>query len=142
MQGPKGVADFLGRWRIDRRIEDRAGGTTGRFEGQGVFLARGAKAVYVERGLLYYGTQPPMQAERSYLWRDGPTGIEVFFHDGRPFHRIGLAGETAEARHWCDPDSYVVHYDFGDWPLWSARWDVTGPRKDYVMRSLYRRADV
>ena len=46
------------------------------------------------------------------------------------------------ADHWCDPDTYKVRYDFREWPLWRAEWRVTGPRKDYVMRSVYTREQV
>ena len=64
------------------------------------------------------------------IWRDGPGGIDVAFGDGRPFHRVG-PGAQAVAAHDCPPDDYRLRYDFGAWPLWSVRWRVTGPRKDY-----------
>ena len=64
-------------------------------------------------------------------------GIAVFFADGRAFHRFVPAADTVEADHWCDPDTYKVRYDFSRWPVWQAEWRVTGPRKDYVMQSVY-----
>ena len=63
-------------------------------------------------------------------------GIAVFFEDGRPFHWFSDAQSAAS--HDCPPDLYAVSYGFGDWPeSWSARWQVSGPRKDYRMESLY-----
>ena len=95
---------------------------------------------YVETGLLRLGDQPPMNAERRYFWREGTGGvIEVLFDDGRAFHRIDPADPTD--RHWCDPDTYDVTYDFGAWPNWSSTWRVRGPRKDYEMVSHYTNRD-
>ena len=48
----------------------------------------------------------------------------------------GGAGDSGD-RHWCDPDSYAVRYDFSRWPEWSARWRVEGPHKAYIMYSRY-----
>ena len=79
-----------------------------------------------------------MEARRVYLWRDAePGAVAVTFDDGRPFHQFDLTG--GEARHACPPDTYRVRYDFSEWPVWTARWRVTGPRKDYLMTSRYRR---
>ncbi len=82
------------------------------------------------------------QATRVYLWRADGDGIAVLFEDGRAFHRFTPQG-AADSAHWCDPDDYRVSYDFSRWsvnrPIWTAEWRVTGPRKDYVMLSTYRR---
>lgn len=126
--------DFEGDWQVSRRIEDALSGQVGRFEGTALFERDGVGLRYSERGVLTLGGAS-MEAERVYLWRVGPAGIEVFFDDGRAFHRID---ESAEAAHWCDPDQYDVTYEFSGWPVWSSRWRVVGPRKDYVMVSDYR----
>ena len=80
-----------------------------------------------------------MQAERRYLWREAGARVEVFFEDGRPFHSFDPDEPRPAADHWCDPDSYSVHYDFSTWPAWTSEWQVSGPRKDYTMHSAYRR---
>ena len=60
-----------------------------------------------------------MRAERRYLWRDGGAGtIEVFFDDGRFFHRFDAEDHVPGATHACDPDAYRVRYDFRAWPRW------------------------
>lgn len=127
--------DFEGEWQVTRRIEDALSGQDGRFEGVARFERESGGLLYSERGVLRMG-DVSMEAERVYHWRAGDAGIEVFFDDGRFFHRIGVGGEAA---HWCDPDQYDVVYTFGSWPEWSSRWRVLGPRKDYVMVSEYRR---
>ncbi|MHC0053140.1 DUF6314 family protein [Actibacterium sp. D379-3] len=129
---------FAGEWIIRRDIEDaRAGGRT-RFEGRALLTPDGAGLRYDEEGLLQVPGQPAMAASRRYLWRPAENGIVLFFADGRPFHVIG-PGQAPQATHHCDPDLYQVSYDFGHWPGWQATWRVTGPRKDYVMRSDYSR---
>ena len=51
-------------------------------------------------------------ASREYLLRpaDTPDVLDVYFPDGRPFHRMGFAGQTNQDEHWCDPDTYRVTY--------------------------------
>lgn len=126
--------EFEGRWRITRKIDDRATGRAGWFEGTALFTAEAAGLRYHEAGELAMDGAPVMAASRDYLWREDEEGIAVYFDDGRFFHRIG-----ARADHWCDPDQYDVSYDFTDWPDWRTLWAVQGPRKDYLMESLYFR---
>ena len=146
---PIDLGAFAGGWHIARRIED-ARGPDGSFAGQALFTPDAAGLTYTETGILRLG-DTAFQADRRYLWRPdpppeavpdtaapAPARIAVLFADGRPFHSFDL-GPTASAHHGCDPDSYAVTYDFTDWPCWTSRWQVTGPRKDYVMTTQYRR---
>lgn len=133
------LKDFEGRWRIDRTIADHLLCRTGRFEGEARFAPSGAGLLYDEYGVLQFPGEAPLQAERRYLWRPAPSGIDVLFEDGRPFHTIELAAQRPAATHFCDPDTYEVQYDFVAWPRWEALWRVSGPRKDYEMRSTYVR---
>lgn len=141
--------DFAGAWQISRRIEDSLAGQTGRFEGAAMLTPDGPhRLTYREDGLLTLGSSQPMRATRVYLWSfvpvagetGGYAGIEVRFEDGRPFHAFLPAGQSDGTDHPCGADLYRVRYDFGQWPVWEARWKVTGPRKAYEMTSLYRRS--
>lgn len=131
------MADFLGRWAIERQIDDRRAGQAGRFTGLAEITPTAGGALYHETGVLDFGGAQ-FAAERRYLWAEGPEGIAVRFADGRAFHAFSPAGQPA-AQHWCDPDDYRVAYDFAAWPEWRAVWEVRGPRKDYRMESRYRR---
>ena len=133
-----GLADFEGQWRLERQIAD-ALGPDAVFTGTARFSPDGAGLLLEEAGRLELTGQGGFQAERRYLWRQEGVGIAVLFEDGRDFHSFDPANGVAMAEHWCDPDTYRVRYDFTDWPVWHAEWRVTGPRKDYVMRSVYRR---
>lgn len=122
------LAELAGRWRLSREITDARAGLTGHLDGTCDWLPDGAGLRQVEQGVLHYGTAPPMQAARVYLWRAVPGGLAVFFEDGRPFHHL-CAGRMTD-RHWCDPDLYDVTYDLARWPDWTQAWRISGPRKD------------
>lgn len=130
------LQDFQGSWRLERQITD-ALGPDAVLTGTARFSPDDAGLMLHEAGRLELTGQGGFQAERRYLWRQDGAGIAVFFADGRDFHRFDPTLPAPVADHWCDPDTYKVRYDFRDWPLWRAEWRVTGPRKDYVMRSLY-----
>ena len=133
-------ADFLGEWTLSRRIDDRLTGRSGMFEGMARFTAAGDDiAIYDESGLLQLGDAPALTAERRYLWQFEAEVVTVRYADGRDFYRFHPAGRGVEVVHECDPDTYRVIHDFTAWPRWQAIWSVTGPRKDYRLRSAWRR---
>ena len=125
---------------MSRVIHDHRAGSTGRLEGTAVFTPDDPGLLYHETGTLTLPGQPPFHAERRYRWRQGDDGLVVEFDDGRFFHVIDPA--APDARHWCDPDTYDVTYEFGFWPDWQSVWTVSGPRKAYQMTTTYRPVDV
>jgi len=137
------LADFQGRWRLSREIFDdahrahRAHRAPGQFAGEAVFQPEAGGLRYVETGTLMLAGQPPMTATQRYLWQPGADAIDVFFPDGRAFHRIDLTLTQPEAHHHCAPDDYRVRYDFSQWPNWFSHWHVTGPRKAYELRNSF-----
>jgi len=132
------LADFRGLWTLTRRIEDAHAGEVLALTGTTRFSDDVEGLICEETGTLTRSGHPPMTATRRYLWRQSGPRIEVLFEDGRPFHGF-VPGPRAHAKHDCAPDTYAVEYDFSRWPDWHAIWTVSGPRKDYVMRSDYRR---
>ena len=130
------LSDFEGRWRLTRRIEDFRSGQTGSLQGTSDWRPDGVGLRQEEVGVLVFGSAPPMQATRTYLWRQEGTGLAVLFQDGRPFHRLSAQGLSD--RHLCDPDTYDVTYDFARWPDWTQEWRVTGPRKDARIFSRFQ----
>ena len=132
------LSAFAGNWRIERTVEDFRAGRTGRLTGAARFDPLPDGLAYLETGTLSFPGTAPMQASRRYLWRDGGAGtIDVFFDDGRFFHRFDAEAPAPAATHDCPPDHYRVRYDFRLWPRWEAEWRVTGPRKDYAMVTSY-----
>lgn len=126
---------FAGQWHLGRRIEDALGAQSGRFDGMATFSPTGTGLHYVEQGTLTLDAGGRFAAERAYLWRFAAGRVEVAFDDGRPFHSFGVDGAGTD--HPCGADHYRVRYDFGGWPLWRARWTVSGPKKSYVSDTTY-----
>ena len=132
---PTGIADFEGRWRLDRRISDLRDGGLNWLTGEAVL----ASGVWEEHGMLRLSGGPPQAAARRYIWTETEGGVAVAFADGRPFHVLPLGTRAAEVRHDCAPDLYLGRYDFARWPDWTLEWRVTGPRKDYVSLTRFSR---
>ncbi len=133
-----GLRDLEGRWHLTRKITDRRAGLSGLLDGVSVWRPDNDGLIQHETGVLRYGDAPPMQASRVYLWRAEAGALVVLFEDGRPFHRLGPG--AAHDTHLCAPDTYVVTYDFADWPVWDQTWEVTGPHKDLRLHSRFRPA--
>lgn len=131
------LSAFEGRWQLDRSVKNAAGPDM-TLVGEAVFTPQDGGLSLVERGVLQIAGQPDMQGEQRYFWRQSGEEIATFFADGRAFFQFAPVAQTTAA-HWCSPDQYDVVMDFTDWPVWRATWTVKGPRKDYVMRSEYRR---
>jgi Family of unknown function (DUF6314) len=133
-------ADFVGTWQVGRVISDRLAGQTGRFDGQVVLSPRGGDGLnYVETGFLRLGNGPALTATRRYMWVFQPGLVQVSFDDGRPFHSFTPGVDGAGTDHLCAADFYRVTYGFAGWPVWTAQWQVSGPRKDYTLDSRYWR---
>ena len=133
--------DLLGRWRLERSIEDRRGdetlGVTGttlleatedgavRWHEEGVLRRPGAAPAEVSRTLLVV---PPTPGGDDAWW--------VRFADGRPFHPWHPG---ADLEHPCGTDVYRGRVDLDLPARWRVRWTVTGPAKDYTMRTTCSR---
>ena len=135
------LQDFLGEWEIIKLIQDNKGQSSGNFSGLAQFKNQDDRtALYHEIGTLKLNSGQSLMAERRYRWLQESNGqVAVQFEGGRPFHLVDLNESRPSGHHFCDPDSYQVEYDFSDWPNWKSIWRVTGPRKDYVMHSEFRR---
>ncbi|WP_299963247.1 DUF6314 family protein [uncultured Roseobacter sp.] len=128
------LGDFSGDWLLTKSIT-HGDGTVAAFRGTARWRPTPEGAEYEETGWLKVGSGTALSARQTYRWT---RALEIFFSDGRFFHRVPPGGGLA--RHLCDPDYYEATYDFTDWPGFSVVWRVTGPAKDYRMQCLYRRA--
>jgi len=135
-----GPDDFVGKWSVDRFIDDRYAGQTGSFKGTATLTALSKTALkYVETGKLILGAGFPLSATRDYIWCFGSDRVSVEFSDGRPFHSFFAEGKSVGTDHPCGDDFYKVSYDFEAWPNWMAVWTVAGPRKNYTSTTQYSR---
>lgn len=128
---------FRGLWRVARLIRDPAGAVSAAFAGSCRFEPDGEGLSCRESGVLRLAGGR-YRAARATLWRfPGAGRVAVLFEDGRPFHEFGA--DRPEGVHLCGADRYFVTYRFGA-DSWLSRWVVSGPAKDYVMTTRYRRA--
>jgi Family of unknown function (DUF6314) len=140
---PDTLAFLRGRWRLERRLDDRRSGVSGTFTGYAEFAATDDPAVlhHVERGELRFGDHVgPATRRLVCLGRPGGT-VDVRFADGRDFYVLDLRSGQWVARHRCAEDTYVVRYLVRAAGWLEERWLVTGPRKGYETVATLRRID-
>lgn len=135
------VAYLGGQWAVDRTLLDLATGAEGAFRGTATFRASGdpAYVLHVEDGeLTWNGTVN--RAGRTLRLHPGPDGTaEVTFADGRFFHPLDLRTGRWDVRHPCADDLYDGTFTIVSRDEWHLRWRTTGPAKDQLHRSVYRR---
>lgn len=132
---------LTGTWSAERTMLDRATGTQGTFTGVVVFAEMPDGGLRLrEDGTMNWPTHSG-PAFREYLLRgsEDPQTMDVFFADGRPFHRMSFAPDASQDQHWCDPDTYRVRYNLTGPDEFTYSWDVRGPAKDLLLVTRLRR---
>lgn len=125
---------LLGRWSLDRLIQDRYAGQDLRVIGTTeLTLEQDGRIRWFDAGTLRRGnTTTPVQ-RTSYLVRDG-ADWQVTFEDGSPFHPWQPGNDV---EHPCAADLYRGRVDLSvvERGHWYVLWTVSGPEKDYSMTS-------
>lgn len=131
---------LYGKWRLERSLDDRRAGQRGRLSGEALFTEQGDDLLYREAGLLSIGDHegPALQSYRYSFPDVGRAAVS--FSDGRFFHNLDLTQGAWTCTHLCDPDRYEGEFAVLGPDAWRVVWRVTGPRKDLVLDSTYRRA--
>ncbi|WP_213805836.1 DUF6314 family protein [Granulicella sp. dw_53] len=131
---------LLGRWAFEREISGH-----GSMVGFAVFEVDGNRVAYRESGEVKLLDGQRVRGEQKYLYESMQNGFAVYFHDtGLLFHQVGLtAGEDGvwqgNAHHDCKDDVYDSEYVFGRDGTFEVQHQVRGPKKDYVIKTVYRR---
>ena len=90
-----------------------------------------------------------LSGSQSYRYRRLPApanGFDVLFADtGELFERLDFRSASdgslqADAEHLCPPDRYLSRFTLDREDRLAVEHTVTGPKKDYVVRTSYRRA--
>jgi hypothetical protein len=132
---------LMGNWQFEREITGQ-----GTMVGVAFFeLLTADRAEYRETGTLTLIDGKTLRAERRYIYERATAGFAVYFADtDELFHHVELetgigGGWRGVARHLCKADVYDSEYWFQrDGPL-QIRHEVRGPKKDYGIRTIYRR---
>lgn len=132
---------LLGRWVFEREILGHAS-----MVGSAAFDTMDAgRLMYREWGELQLINGSRLRGEQSYLYEGTSAGFAVYFHDtGKLFHRVDLTASegdvwTGVAHHDCKDDVYDSEYVFRGTETFEVRHAVRGPKKDYTIRTMYRR---
>ena len=148
MLGRYVLATLRGRWAIQRQIEPG-----GHFSGIAAFTQRSADSLlYRESGELTLDGGMTLQGENSYVYALRNGVIDVSFAEGRSrgmhFIDIALPDETFDGttivssdRHHCRLDTYDATFHMEDAGHFTMTYTVSGPTKDYVSHSTFRRLD-
>ncbi|MGK5545850.1 DUF6314 family protein [Streptomyces sp. URMC 127] len=135
------LAGETGEWTVERSLSDLASGRSGSFRGTAVFRAADdGRLLQTEDGELHWdGTTG--RAGRTLALLPAPDGTcEVTFADGRPFHDLDLRTGSWTVSHPCAADRYEGTFTVVSHDEWHVHWRTTGPAKDHVQDSVYRRA--
>ncbi|WP_367134550.1 MULTISPECIES: DUF6314 family protein [Streptomyces] len=136
------VVDYLtGEWTVERTLVDLGAGRSGSFRGTAVFGAAGdGRVSHTEEGELRWDGGAPGRAGRTLVLLPGADGTcEVMFTDGRFFHDLDLRTGGWAVRHPCAADRYEGAFAVVSRDEWQVRWRTTGPAKDHLQRTVYRR---
>ncbi len=106
------------------------------------------RVAYRESGELLLECGQSLRAEQRYVYETMEDGFAVSFHTtGELFQRVVFAacagdGWKGSASHSCKADVYDSEYVFRRDGMFVVRHEVRGPKKDYVIRTEYRRGQI
>lgn len=143
-----GSADVLqrlqGEWTFVREVPGKATMT-----GRARIAATGqGHARYQETARVRLADGKTLTGSQSYVYRRLPlpaNGFDVLFAEsGELFERLDFHPAAdgslhAEAEHLCDSDRYVSRFTLDRDDRLAVEHTVTGPAKNYVVRTSYRR---
>ncbi|MEU5428903.1 DUF6314 family protein [Streptomyces olivoreticuli] len=135
------TAAFLtGWWTVDRTLVDLRTDSRGTFHGTAEFRrSDDACVLHVEDGELSWNGTVNRAGRTLKLFPRADGTAEVTFADGRFFHDLDLRGDSWTTRHPCAADLYDGTFTIVSPGEWHVRWRTTGPEKDQLLRSVYRR---
>jgi hypothetical protein len=141
MESPCGLDELIGEWSFEREVPGQA-----RMSGTASFTRMDeTTVVYREAGELQLEYGQRLQSRQSYLYEKTDDGFVVRFRDtGEIFHRVRLAADgsgavSGSAEHLCKDDRYESQYWIDGDGSFEIRHRVRGPKKDYSIRTVYRR---
>jgi hypothetical protein len=145
---PHSTPDILerlqGEWTFVREVPGKATMT-----GRAHIVSTGSgRARYDETARVRLSDGSTLSGSQSYVYRRLPPpaiGFEVLFAEtGKLFERLDFrslpnGSLRADADHECAPDRYVSQFTLDAGDRLAVEHTVTGPNKNYVVRTSYRR---
>ncbi|MGA7886229.1 MAG: DUF6314 family protein [Acidobacteriaceae bacterium] len=134
-----------GEWKFVREVPGKAT-MTGRAR---IEPTSADRARYDETARVRLADGTSLTGSQSYRYKrlaPPANGFEVLFAEtGELFERLDFRSEPdgsqrADAEHLCGPDRYVSQFVLDAEDRLLVEHTVTGPNKNYVVRTVYRRA--
>lgn len=122
---------LVGRWRLERVVDDRRTGEQHAVDGVLELADAGAELRWEEQ-MVWHRPEGDVDVRRGLRLAMTADGWWVRFEDGRDFHPWRPGEEVV---HPCTPDTYAGSVT-GDLRRWSITWHARGPAKDYTMTSV------
>jgi len=122
---------LLGRWRIERVVDDRRTGEQHAVDGV-LELTEVDGGLRWEEQMVWHRPEGDVDVRRGLRLVATDDGWWVRFEDGRDFHPWRPGEQVV---HPCAPDTYAGAVS-GDLCRWSVTWHASGPAKDYTMTSV------
>lgn len=90
----------------------------------------------------YFDNNFQTEAYQKYLYKYVPAKnkLEKYFENTSFFYTLDLKENTATGCHHCKDDLYKSYYRFLDPKSFELVYRVEGPKKSYLMETLYQRA--
>jgi hypothetical protein len=142
--GPDVLDRLQGEWTFAREVPGKATMT-----GRARIASTGeGRARYDETARVRLADGSTLTGSRSYVYRRLPApanGFDVLFAEtGELFERLDFRSAPdgslrADAEHNCPPDHYVSIFTLDAQDRLAVEHTVTGPQKNYVVRTAYRR---
>lgn len=136
---------LLGEWSFVREVPGKAT-MTGRAR---ILPTAKGRARYDETARVRLADGTTLTGSQSYHYRQLPppaNGFDVLFAENEEFfERLDFQPSAdgslrADAEHHCPPDHYVSQFTLDRDDRLLVEHVVEGPRKHYVVRTVYRRA--
>ncbi len=134
-------AFLKGPWSLQREVHEAGEGRHAVFLGEAVFAAapESDNLGYTETGELETATGVFAATRELQYTFMGPDLAEVRFNDGGFFHVMDLSNGISRVEHTCGDDFYQGLFRVLDDENWLSVWRVSGPRKNQVITTRYKR---
>lgn len=127
---------LAGSWTVEREINEGAG----RFTGDARFAPDGRGGLsWREQGRLSIDGHDGPAYRNLRIVPGAGERAEVRFDDDRPFHDLDLRDGCWEPLHLCGLDTYRGRFTAQTHDHWTTCWRVSGPGRDDVIDTTYRR---
>ena len=137
------VKSLIGYWHLWRTICNTQTGKLSAMWGAGTFSSfKKGHLSYFEEVNHWTVAQTLHRATKKYGYRFTSQALEIYSKDeteGKFFLKMPLQKKNLEGTATCGSDCYQLHWRWqGNKTFWQ-RYCITGPRKNYVITSIFSR---